>query len=737
MLIRSRLRLDRTEVRRLLDALSRLKADRKMSVTELPMPNAGRLSATTTAPRDYSLADRIRETKGSVSKIEPNFRLFHHVEEVPRILKKSLRDLSIEMSRNDCASSDGGNLIKHDIYLLRKFMHAIVLLDFSPVKASKEIFYWMSKLRSRPHVLRELTPYAWKLLWTLDAQPLPTLRSLLIGEMMLAGGLELSEEYEINYIGGLFWNDRRDQAVERWQTLVKRRPSAAVWNMGVRMFALERDPRKAEATVIRLIEKMGYVQHKTWIPIIMSYNHIYESEAGWKAYEEMLKWAKNNNEEVTTAQFDDIAMSFLDSGQPAMGLEVYKTMMLLGRKAIDRIKTSVYRNLSPALESAQCETNDPEALNNLSLGALKNLPPHVLDRYFFHNWLKNLMRMGRTDLACFLVQQVMPGRGLPPQSIHWDWIIAGLLKEGHVDQACQTANTMIRARIKQIDDKNAINCRYLPMHRVIAPATIHTFSLLIQYFTRRQRTDQIITLLGQMSECRVRPDSVIMNHLLFAFLRAHDFARLGHLFESMVTVEEVEPDIQTFVIMWVGMIKQTKSMDQKSLVYFSPRRLFKLTVQKLCTPSGTTNVTRLRVIWGHILKSFTRARDLPGMVVALQVGVKVWKVPLDSSVVANVCQCILKARPYTRYGPFPIDKEIFMNTSKIVGKIGKRILGQRARRRNILQKRPSAPETFFDGTVLETLTVMLRHEMKRYDADVDNRIRRVADEMGVDIAHLL
>ncbi|KAL7268918.1 hypothetical protein RUND412_008441 [Rhizina undulata] len=820
-MLRSRLRADKRDLRRIFDNLSQLRAERQVTLTELPLPISH--PPTAPAPQFPFVDEKIRKWE-SVEQIqqaaifddnEPDFRVFEQTLEPPTLLTTPLKELSrqnekVRIDRRggkraersskilDAAtglektvtSTEG--LSEGDLFLLRRFTSALTFISHSPLRASKEVFHWLG--RANPRILKLLTPYAWKLMWALEVSQIPSSRSKLIGDKMVSAGVPLSEEQEIAYIGGLFWNEGHDEAFRRWQDYISRPGggSLPMWNLGVRMYSLHQQPEKAERTIARMVKALGYVDAKTWIPVIMSYNHTYQPEKAWESYEKMRRWAKKNGELIKASQYDDLCQSFLDNGQPALGLDIYKHMVYSGHKALERMKTETYQKLSPAVREAQDLTMNPDELNDLSLDALKNLPPKVADKYFYGGWMKNLMRMGRTDLANFLVREVMTQHGYKSDAIHLNWIIQGFLEEQNLPMAESLAKEMIDERLKQLHSKQSKSSEqppedgeeFLPWSvgvppptseassilglstlsespkpsseppkSPVAPATIQTFSLLYHYHARRQQLHKTIELSNLMSDCQIMPNSYILNHLLHALLRSHDMAGITTTYQSLLVTGKITPDLETFHILWMACWRRYTRNIRKYSGFPSPRELFRQTLQHLWIPPKLDTAhpeypeqllaqqNSLQELFHKILKSFCLSRDLSGVLVSMHTLSHLWSIRVTKHAIKQVILCLLRLYNWHPVLSRLTGKEVkgslmqVSQLSKALKWARKRRMGGGGGRKRLVVEATTRvimgkKKKRAKGTGLEALTVLVRTEMGPGARTVE-KIGRAKEEMGV------
>lgn len=762
-MLRKGIRPPPVNLHRLFDTLKSLRSVRNSPLTEFPPPAAPQEPAAPEPKKWESI--QAMEAEDVLNDDEPTVRIFRQDIEPPRLLKQPLESLEAASDSpildaatgldRGVASTKG--LSKVDLHRLRNLTNALNFFSHSPLSVSKEVFHCLDQFKSNPKVLQLLTPRAWELLWALDINTVPSLRSRLIGEMMVSAGVPMNEKQEIAYIGGMFWNDAKETAFKRWSEGTRvGLASPAFWNIGIRMYSLDLRPEMAEYWIQQMITVIGRAEPKDWIPIIMSYNQIYQPKRAWHAYSEMRKWSKRTTKPITLSQYDNICMSFLDGGGPALGLEVFKHMIYSGPPALERMKTQVYSALSPAILAAQKSTNSPKQLNNLSMDALKNLPPKVGDKYFYGSWMKNLMRMGRTDLAWYLVRDVMVKRGIVPDSIHLDWIIQGFLEENNTRMAEEIANEMFREKLARVaakkdcppyTDWSAASSATVPAVRLstapskpptlipgpTAPATIQTFSLLINYETRRQHMDLVVSLTTLMARCEIDANSYIFNHLLYALLRTHDLPRLSQTFAILLSSTTAQPDLESWHIMWMAQWRRHTQTHRKFEAFDQPRALFGMMVKRLPRRTVKEGEGRDRMLdlWVIIIKCFNLAKDLPGILVALHAGKMVWGVPVDDRVVKTVALGVFKSRDWdpkaTEGIRPPVEEATVTGGVRELRELGRKLLDRRRRGRVKLNwKSVKDPKGLLEG-----LTSLLRWEMGE-GSTVEQEVMKAKVEMQVE-----
>lgn len=762
VMLRKGIRTKQIDLRRLFDALKNVRNARSSPLTEVAPPT----SETRGSIRKWDSIEAM-EAADIIEDNEPNIRVFQQTIEPPALLRQSIESLKASntpildaATGLDKGVSTAQGLSDIDLHRLRKLTNTLNFFSHSPISVSKEVFHWLGQFKSNPRVLRLLTPHAWELLWALETSTIPSSRSKLIGDMMVAADVPMTEAQEIAYIGGLFWNNGKEEAFRRWKEGTKSdRASPAYWNIGIRMISLDRQPQMAEHWMDMMLRRLGRTEPKTWIPIILSWNHIYKPGRAWFAYQKMRHWVKREKETITLSQYDSICMSFLDGGGPAYGLEVYKHM-LLDTSSADRINTDFYSHLSEAVLAAQDSSDTPKDLINLSMDAIMKLPPKVVDKYFYGAWIKNLVRMDRSDLAYTLVRDVMNGRGFQPDSIHLNCIIQGFLEGGHISMVEDIVDEMVQKRQRLIKAKAALRSKGDPEfvdwsaaasatippttalrpadQRVLppgptAPATIQTFSLLINYHTRRQVMDKVVALSTLMAAVEIPANSYIFNHFFYALLRIHDLPRLAYSFRILLKSKEAKPDLETWHVMWFAMWRRYTQRWRNYEEFLKPRELFRDMVQHLSRQTlqklqGPKEIQRMRNIWRMVIKGFMLTGDLPGVFVAVHAGRTLWAIDTGWKVVAEITRGVFRNRVWDPKltGTRPVvDEEMVERGVNEVAFLGRKFV---ARRRRIGKpwRRVRDPKGLLEG-----LTTLLREEMGESSRAAE-AIETAKREMGVE-----
>lgn len=602
-----------------------------------------------------------------------------------------------------------------DLTLLRKVTQAMVFTSHDPTEKNIEyMFQHVRKMVHRPDLMIYFTPYAWELLWTFEPEDqIPSYKSRLLGDMMVEVEAKMTRKQELKYIGGLYWNGAQEDAMQRWEDLVKRDPAPEVYTVGVKMMALQCRPWDVEKLIEDMIEKVGYADHRHFGSAVQSYNHIFESEKAWKAFEKLEEWESKNGTRTSARQLDDLAMSFLDAQQPGYGLRVFKKMVRDIRPQ-ERAASQTFTHLNVALRELQASTMTPGELNEISIDSLHNLPPAAADRFFYGAWILNLLRMNRMDLATYVAIAVMPSQDYETKALEVNWVIQGYLEQNNYKMAEYIANHMIYQRFSSINNltfadslKADPEIRFDPpadagpINNLVNPdkvikrfpeATIQTFSLMIQYHSRRQNLSQVLRYTNILNESDIEWNSYILNHILFALLRASEMRRLALTFKSMTPPSgTVTPDQVTFQIMWQA-VRSRYTQNKRKTEFITPRELFVYTLQQYPKDGEETvaaveeqtegQTDAVLKMWYHMIQSFFLSLDLVGALIALQVGVRVWNFPIDAIVVRLVALGVYKNRPTYHEGHPHVSLFKLNQSSQALMLLGER-LDMEERRRGV------------------------------------------------------
>lgn len=437
-------------------------------------------------------------------------------------------------------------------------------------------YYERSKIYI-PNVVNLLPDEAWKLLWLSQAEESPNnpfrathLKTL--SEDMAKAGKILTQEQRFARLEGLFWEGKRKEALLQWEEGLKKGDagSADYLELGIRMYAYDQNLVRAEELVDVLFKL-----HKNYDPrILLQVISASIGQSTEEGYERAFKLYQRLREVLTTnikmEDFDTISLDFLRFGQKDYALAVFRDMMIIGeqRKSASGIWDAFSRFMSSG--------SDPIEVNALGLESLKYLPRQFQNKWFYASWMRKLIAMGQNEPAA-QVMELMYERGIKPDAMHVNGLINSWLRTSSRPShrtAERFAWAMIQERLNFVAQrrKELHSTLYSPARSIhdlepthppaekpiipnldrtrrVPPATIETFSVLVQWYLRRSLFANVSHLRNLLIAAELPMNSFFMNHLLYAELRHRDHRHVWTRFEAM-TAEGVPPDIETWTCLW-------------------------------------------------------------------------------------------------------------------------------------------------------------------------------------------
>ncbi|KAI5786429.1 hypothetical protein DFH27DRAFT_575466 [Peziza echinospora] len=571
-------------------------------------------------------------------------------------------------------------LTDRQYYLLRRLGAAVAFAAKRQTPFVKELLRWIIPAQEFPMLFPLLRPEAWDVLLKQEVGRLPTNFTALVGDIAESCNIPLTEEQTIEYIGGLYWARDPQKAIRRWTVLMASRdppPSAAAWKLGIKIFALSKEPERARRVYDLMTQTLGYEDPKALIPVMLAWNHLYQKYKAWKLYKKCGKLLSARGESFSESNLSDIALSFLDARSSIHSLWVLKDMLREGFAPPEYTKEAVI--------IFQNQMQVAEMLHETSTHLAGSLQPAILDKYFYASWIKNLVRLGSADLT-LQVKEIMEKKGIQPDSQHLNGMIRGFLKEGNLSAAEALAERMISQRLwnllswdKGMREKEARKAAQplglridtkLPDPTSIpqrpdmengkkydsglqmgnpAEADRQTISLLVIHFARRHKMEKVHHYIGVMLACQIAPGAYTMNHLLNMYLRRSDMGRLAETFENMVTNVGSVPDHETWFIMWFAMWKRYTQKKRNVLSFPTPRAMFRKMVQKIKKQSVYVQNTgqwskdpKALEIWTLMVRCFIFARDWEGLLIAMNAALTLWKLRVDEGIFKEIALGVRK-----------------------------------------------------------------------------------------------
>ena len=509
---------------------------------------------------------------------------------------------------------------------------------------------WMSFLRSRkkvPQILRFLPDAAWDVLWISQAEsllhaPERAERLILLSYDMVNSGKELTYLRKIEFIESLLLKGRHTEATDYWQSQLsvvkKKEPTSRAFELlGVRLYAAQGNPRKAQQIALDILVQGDKDTSQTLVPVIDSWIHS-GGELGTKhAWAVYLHLRAELKSDMKPEDYDRISMGFLRAGRTDLALAIFKDVMLSGERT-EYETTDLYKTSIGLVGGLQSNSVDLAELTKISLTALTILPRKFQNKYFYGSWMKRLIGMGETDAAA-MVLELMYERNVKPDARHLNGIIGAWQRSGHPQnekKAEQLGWAMIHERINFVSKregeaievgathagvKDAVEIHaHQYVKRAVCPATIETFSLLLLDYERRGLTKYVKLLCVYLSRAKISPNTYFMNHLLYAELRRgkHDEARKLYLTMS----RSVQPDLETFAALWDCEKQHLNKLSMYASDRFpGPRRLFSEMMTWYST-IGTKSRNEAHEIFSkdlydQVVRCMCLSRDLEGTLVAL------------------------------------------------------------------------------------------------------------------------
>ena len=435
---------------------------------------------------------------------------------------------------------------------------------------------WQSYIRCKaflPPFLHLVPEKAWTVLCASQQSMMtedPTWAShlVILCEDMLKAGKQLDVYERLLYTEALRHESRHDEAIAQWQELGKelgddRQALEEYELLGVRLFASQGDPEKAEKIALSFLRKGHQEESRILIPILNAWAQR-KDDTGFKhAWVLYLRFKAQIGINITMEDYDNIILSFLNTGNADFALAVFKDMMLSGKET-DQGSLELYTKALNFMGNAQPDAATVNDLNKIALTGLTILPKRLQNKFFFGSWLKKLLGIGAIDAAASVIE-LMYERGVRPDAKHLNGIIGAWLRSGTArdrEAAEKMAWAMVHERFdlvcrrrkrNEIDSMAFLSVSGLtiPTHlrRTVAPATVETFALLLQHYARRSQDDNVQLVQECLSVAEINPNTHLINHLLYMDLRKGRHQAAFKRYKEMLGPQQ-KPDLETFACLW-------------------------------------------------------------------------------------------------------------------------------------------------------------------------------------------
>ncbi|PWY71459.1 hypothetical protein BO70DRAFT_365186 [Aspergillus heteromorphus CBS 117.55] len=530
-----------------------------------------------------------------------------------------------------------------------KFNHCLRRMVNGDTKRrwDQELWKWYRRCqRVVPGFLESMPEETLGLLWesqTARGPPKPqeTPHIQILAQDVISAGLSLPTPRLLSYIEILHETGNTKAALDQWEAhqsglCQSKEDLEAYWKLGVRLFAAEDDPQRAQDIALAFLANDKSRQPHILIPVMTAWGRQPGKEVEVKAWALYLQLKAFLGQSMTMEEYDQVSIGFLKAGRLGLAIAVFKDMMVTGRDPAHD-STSLYQAALGLVGNLQASSVSEQDLNKVSLSTLTVLPRKFQNKFFYASWMKKLIGMGEVDSAAMVIE-LMYERGVKPDPKHINGVIAAWLREGSTAGRQKAENlgwAMVQQRIDWVRARTNppeksppqdINPDEEPsripqfMQRSTPPASIETFSILLLHYSRRGDDNKTQYLVKCLSDARIHPNSYFMNHLLYAELRKQDIASLWSKFLSMSA--STQPDLETYACLWdCGKLQYDRGRTAFVAGFPTARELF-ANMMRWYTHLPVRGQTAAREefskeLYDQIIRCFCLSKDLPGTLVAL------------------------------------------------------------------------------------------------------------------------
>lgn len=527
---------------------------------------------------------------------------------------------------------------------LRRFNRCLrdAAKDATNSKARKDL--WVSYERCKrllPFFIQHIPDQSWDVLWKNQYGNISGLRDPrdqashldILAQDILQSGKELSTQQRATVIDALINEGRLDEAQAHWdlQPHSDRRDTAKGYALqGIRLFISRGNIDKAQEVADSLCEDADPDTARCLIQLIEAWVKSGKENGIRNAWNAYLNLRKNLGTSIEIRDFDKVAMCFIDAGRTDMALAIFKDMILTGKES-ECGSGQLYKTSLTLVGLLQSQSASPSEVSRVSLSALSTLPRSFQNKFFYGSWIKKLIGLGEIDGAVSVVE-LMYERDVKPDAKHVNGIIGAWLRSGqsaNKARAEQLGWAMIQQRLKAIEARKGNHADLttdapvripIRLQRVVPPATIETFSLLLLYYERRSNSDAVHALKKNLEAAEISPNSYFMNHMLYAELRRGQHQKAWEIYQRMKT--SVKPDLETFACLWDCEKAHLGKLPRHSTEDFpGPRKIFHNLMEWYSGLGARNQVAICRdfseELYNQIIRCMCLAEDLEGTLVAL------------------------------------------------------------------------------------------------------------------------
>ncbi|KAM3086729.1 hypothetical protein ACMFMF_000670 [Clarireedia jacksonii] len=468
-----------------------------------------------------------------------------------------------------------------------------------------------------------IPPAAWGLLWNYTTIPNPLnidrmAHAMRLGTDMKRAGLDLTGSQLLVYIEALFIEGNPEGAIRLWKGSAHTFPKGDgdydnYLDLGARMLAENGDIEESQKVASVIIHRSeNPTAARILIPVIQNClvpSTAADTSRAWKSY---LQFRQIMGSHMQMSDYDTIALLFLKSRNYREALAVFTDMMLTYDISSRKYDSSMSQDVG-------------------------RLPPKFNNKFFFGKWMKKLIGEGELEGA-HRVLELMRLRSIRPDAKHVNGLIGALLRTNkplNRQLAEDMAWPMIATRLEFVRNraaKDAIDLKS-PLRPVQRPnkldhkpiaftpsATIETFSVLMEYYVKAQKDDQLLDLYTTLGKAQVLPNTSFMN-ILFSVQSARtmdEMMEVRQIYASLVS-RGVQPDFETFRILWLRLKQRYSRGLRNPKSYFTCRELFAEMMKwapKLSKDPGTGEMPM--ELYNLVVLGFGLDDDQVAMAVALR-----------------------------------------------------------------------------------------------------------------------
>ena len=541
------------------------------------------------------------------------------------------------------------NLREDQIKHLRSLNYAVRAAAVNPSGQRTRQALWKRYARCKhsiPQLFHQIPNGAWDILWESQSRASAsekdrTKNLLTLLEDMERSGRDLSPLQRLTLLESLLNEGHYRKAREKWisapRTLRDNQDTRQRFqDLGVRILASCSGPQEAQDLALSFLSGINEPRARILIPVIEAWLRYTDDSSIRSAWALYLNLRLRLAAIATISDYDAIMMAFLNAGRADLALAVFKDLMI-GKKESQYDSTSLYTAAIGKLDAPKIP-NVNQSLSTASLTALTLLPRKYQNKFFYGSWLKRLLGLGQITAAS-AVLELMYERGVRPEPKHLNGIIGAYLRGGNLrdkDKAIQMGWAMIQERLEfvakrrlSIGNGNAPEVSVSPhqdlpipyrLQRIVPPATIETFSLLLLYYERRSMPSYVQHLQECLEKAEIPPNSFFMNHILYAELRQGNLNKIWKIYKTMT--QHIKPDLETYACLWDCEKAHLDKLDSYASDRFpNPREMFAEMINwfsKLSDKGRNTARDEFsKEMYNQIIRCFCLARDLEGSIVAL------------------------------------------------------------------------------------------------------------------------